>query len=54
MVTITFNEYEEALSKLADMPMHESNTGKEDLLSELKSLCQLDGVMDKWTNPRHF
>jgi len=41
MVTITFNEREEALSKLEDMPMHESNTGKEDLLYELKSLCQL-------------
>ena len=41
MITITFIECEEALSKLADMPMYESDTGKEDLLSELKSVCQL-------------
>ena len=35
----SFNECEEALSELADM--YESDTEKEDLLSEFKSFCQL-------------
>jgi len=39
MIIITFNDCEEASSKLADMPMYESDTEKEDLLSEFKSLC---------------
>ena len=35
----SFNECEETLSELTDM--YESDTEKEDLLSELKSFCQL-------------
>ena len=29
MITVTFNECEEALSKLADIPMYESDTEKD-------------------------
>jgi len=43
MITLTFSKCEEALSKLADMPMpiYESDTETQDLQSKFKSSCQL-------------
>jgi len=40
MITITFNECEDR-----PMPLYESETKKEDLLSQCKSLCQLHKQM---------
>jgi len=58
VVQKSFNECEEALSKLADM--YELDTEKADLLSEFKSFCQLykqmpqDAVIQKFIKSIKF